>query len=117
MAEASAALLALADAVQSDYERRKRGEAALDYDDLIVKTQTLLLRSGAASWVLYKVDGVLAERLEAVVDALLLVGGLLRAACRQRAVGDRQGQARRRDWPEVAFRGHARQGITWDTAP
>jgi len=57
VAEASAALLALADAVQSDYERRKRGEAALDYDDLIVKTQTLLLRSGAASWVLYKIDG------------------------------------------------------------
>ncbi len=57
MAEASAALLAVADAVQSDYERRKRAEAALDYDDLIVKTQSLLLRSGAASWVLYKIDG------------------------------------------------------------
>ena len=35
VAEASAALLALADAVQSDYERRKRGEAALDYDEAI----------------------------------------------------------------------------------
>ncbi len=57
VAEASAALLAVADAVQSDYERRKRAEAALDYDDLIVKTQSLLLRSGAASWVLYKIDG------------------------------------------------------------
>ena len=50
-------MIALADAVQADYERRKRAEAALDYDDLIVKTQTLLLRSGAAAWVLYKIDG------------------------------------------------------------
>ena len=57
VAEASAALLALADAVQAEYERRKRAEAALDYDDLIVKTQNLLLRSGAAAWVLYKIDG------------------------------------------------------------
>ncbi len=57
LAEASAAVLALADAVQTDYERRKQAEAALDYDDLIVKAQTLLFRSGAAAWVLYKIDG------------------------------------------------------------
>lgn len=57
LAEASAAVLALADAVQADYERRKRAEAALDYDDLIVKTQTLLSRADAAAWVLYKIDG------------------------------------------------------------
>ena len=57
LAEASTAVLALADAVQADYERRKRAEAALDYDDLIVKTQALLLRADAAAWVLYKIDG------------------------------------------------------------
>ncbi len=57
LAEASAAVLALADAVQADYERRKRAEAALDYDDLIVKTQGLLSRADAAAWVLYKIDG------------------------------------------------------------
>ena len=57
LAEASAAVLALADAVQTDYERRKRAEAALDYDDLIVKTQNLLSRADAAAWVLYKIDG------------------------------------------------------------
>jgi ATP-dependent helicase/nuclease subunit A len=56
VAEASAALM-LADAVQADYERRKRAEAALDYDDLIVKTQNLLSRADAAAWVLYKIDG------------------------------------------------------------
>ena len=57
LAEASAAVLALADAVQADYERRKRAEAVLDYDDLIVKTQNLLSRADAAAWVLYKIDG------------------------------------------------------------
>jgi ATP-dependent helicase/nuclease subunit A len=57
LAEASAAVLALADAVQAAYERRKRAEAALDYDDLIVKTQNLLSRADAAAWVLYKIDG------------------------------------------------------------
>src|SRR4029078_7742149 len=57
LAEASAAVLALADAVQADYERRKRAEAVLDYDDLIVKTQNLLLRADAVAWVLYKIDG------------------------------------------------------------
>ena len=57
VAEASGAVLILADAVMSDYERRKRAEAALDYDDLIVKTLHLLSRAGAAAWVLYKIDG------------------------------------------------------------
>src|SRR3990170_967092 len=57
LAEASAAVLALADAVQGDYERRKQAEAALDYDDLIVKTQNLLSNVAAAAWVLYKIDG------------------------------------------------------------
>ncbi|MGK2922078.1 MAG: double-strand break repair helicase AddA [Methyloceanibacter sp.] len=57
VAEASGAVIALADAIQAEYERRKRDEAALDYDDLIVKAQMLLSRSGAAAWVLYKIDG------------------------------------------------------------
>ena len=57
LAEASAAVLVLADAVQADYERRKQAEAALDYDDLIVKARNLLSRADAAAWVLYKIDG------------------------------------------------------------
>lgn len=57
LAEASAAVLALADAVQDDYDRRKQAEAALDYDDLIDKAQNLLSRADAAAWVLYKIDG------------------------------------------------------------
>jgi ATP-dependent helicase/nuclease subunit A len=57
VAEGSGAVLAFADAIQADYERRKRAEAALDYDDLIDKARNLFLRTGAASWVLYKIDG------------------------------------------------------------
>ena len=56
-AEASGAVLALADAIQADYERRKRAEATLDYADLIVKSLHLLSRAGAAEWVLFKIDG------------------------------------------------------------
>jgi len=57
VAEASGAVIALADAIQAEYDRRKTADAALDYDDLIIKTQHLLSRTGAAAWVLYKIDG------------------------------------------------------------
>lgn len=57
VAEASGGVIAFADAILADYEQRKRAEAALDYDDLIVKTQFLLSRAGATSWVLFKIDG------------------------------------------------------------
>ncbi len=57
MAEASAAILAIADAVRAEYQRRKLMQVALDYDDLIDKAQNLLSRADAASWVLYKIDG------------------------------------------------------------
>ncbi|HYJ59672.1 MAG TPA: double-strand break repair helicase AddA [Methyloceanibacter sp.] len=57
IAQASGAVIVLADAVIVEYERRKLAEAALDYDDLIIKAQNLLLRSNAAAWVLYKIDG------------------------------------------------------------
>jgi ATP-dependent helicase/nuclease subunit A len=56
-AEASGAVLALADAIHGEYARAKRAEATLDYDDLILKASTLLAQAGAAAWVLYKIDG------------------------------------------------------------
>jgi ATP-dependent helicase/nuclease subunit A len=56
-AEASGALLTLADAILAEYTRAKRAEAVLDYDDLILKTSNLLHRAGAAAWVLFKIDG------------------------------------------------------------
>ena len=55
--EASAALLRLGDALLREYEAAKRRSGRLDYDDLILKTRSLLRRPGAASWVLFKLDG------------------------------------------------------------
>ena len=56
-AEASTAVLLLADTIQAEYDRAKQSEAVLDYDDLILKTKVLLSRAGAAAWVLFKIDG------------------------------------------------------------
>ncbi|MGB6906937.1 MAG: double-strand break repair helicase AddA [Methyloceanibacter sp.] len=56
-AEASGALLLLADNILAEYTRAKKIEAVLDYDDLILKARHLLSRAGAAAWVLYKIDG------------------------------------------------------------
>jgi ATP-dependent helicase/nuclease subunit A len=50
-------VLLLADTIHTEYERVKRSQAVLDYDDLVLKTQALLSRAGAAAWVLFKIDG------------------------------------------------------------
>ena len=54
--EGTAALLRLADAVISYYERAKTAQGYLDFEDLVVKTATLLAKSDAALWVQYKLD-------------------------------------------------------------
>ena len=54
-AHATAALLTLADAIINHYERAKRAEGALDYDDLIQRVISLLTHGSA--WVLYRLDG------------------------------------------------------------
>jgi ATP-dependent helicase/nuclease subunit A len=62
-AEATTALLRLASAVMQRYTLAKARRAALDFDDLIAKTASLLhparhdAPSSAAEWVLYKLDG------------------------------------------------------------
>lgn len=56
-AEATAALLHLADAMLVAYEAYKREIGRLDYDDLILKARALLEQDGGASWVLFKLDG------------------------------------------------------------
>ncbi|MGE3626261.1 MAG: double-strand break repair helicase AddA [Hyphomicrobiales bacterium] len=56
LARATGALVTLADAILNDYGRRKAAHAALDFDDLIERTANLLRHSGAAAWVLYKLD-------------------------------------------------------------
>lgn len=54
-AHASAALLTLADSIINRYERAKRVEGALYYDDLMAHTIGLLTHGSA--WVLYRLDG------------------------------------------------------------
>lgn len=50
-------LLRLAYAVMTSYQTKKASMGVLDYDDLIDKTKNLLGKSGAAAWVLFKLDG------------------------------------------------------------
>lgn len=55
---ATLALYRLGDAVLMAYQQAKAARAALDFDDLIVKTASLLSQEAdAAAWVLYKLDG------------------------------------------------------------
>ncbi|MEQ9518433.1 MAG: double-strand break repair helicase AddA [Parvibaculum sp.] len=57
IAEATLALLTLADELIKRFDAHKTRHALLDYEDLILKSRDLLKRSGAAAWVLYKLDG------------------------------------------------------------
>ncbi len=59
----SAALLRLAHVVFSDYARRKRARASLDFEDLIETVGRLLNQGSAAEWVLWKLDGGLSHIL------------------------------------------------------
>ena len=63
IAEATAALVALAARLNAAYDEAKRRHALLDYDDLILATRDLLQRPGVAPWVLYKLDGGLDQIL------------------------------------------------------
>jgi ATP-dependent helicase/nuclease subunit A len=55
--DATLALMRLADAVLTHYTHSKARRAALDFEDLIRRTASLLRTSGSAAWVLYKLDG------------------------------------------------------------
>ncbi len=141
LAEASGALIALADAIRGEYEARKQVEAALDYDDLIDKTQGLLLRSGAAAWVLYKIDGgidhilvdeaqdtnpaqwniveKLAEEFFAGAGASGKLRTLFSVGDEKQSIYSFQGAAPAK-FGEIgrAFRGRARAvGLTWNDVP
>jgi ATP-dependent helicase/nuclease subunit A len=52
------AALTLGAALLESYVALKDARAALDYDDLILKTRALLARAGVAPWVLFKLDGL-----------------------------------------------------------
>jgi ATP-dependent helicase/nuclease subunit A len=61
LVEATLALATIASAVTGHYTRAKLQRAALDFDDLIRKAQSLLagpaIEGSAAQWVLFKLDG------------------------------------------------------------
>ncbi|SME94168.1 DNA helicase/exodeoxyribonuclease V, subunit A [Tistlia consotensis] len=57
LAEATRALVTLAADILTRYQRRKADHAVLDYEDLILRTRSLLARPGLAAWVLFKLDG------------------------------------------------------------
>ncbi len=55
---ANRALLTLARAVMTEYERLKQRHGLYDYDDLVIRTRNLLdAQNVTASWVLYRLDG------------------------------------------------------------
>ena len=53
----SLALFEISSAVLNEYTVLKNERCMMDYDDLIAKTRALLEKSGAAAWVLFKLDG------------------------------------------------------------
>lgn len=57
VAEATEALLLLAEALLNAYEAGKVRVGRLDFDDLILATRRLLAEREDAAWVLYKLDG------------------------------------------------------------
>ena len=57
LAETTEAVLRLGARLAEKFGQRKSAQAALDYEDLIIRTERLLHRPGIAPWVLYKLDG------------------------------------------------------------
>jgi ATP-dependent helicase/nuclease subunit A len=57
VAQATEHLYALAEPYFMLYEAEKTAKGLLDYADLIERVERLVARSGAAPWVLYKLDG------------------------------------------------------------
>ena len=54
--ESTVAMLRLTDAAIGAYTRLKQARGVLDFEDLVVKTVTLLARTDASAWVHYKLD-------------------------------------------------------------
>ena len=55
--QASLKLARIAESFSASYESEKQRQHALDYNDLILKSQALLCDSLAADWVRYRLDG------------------------------------------------------------
>ncbi|WP_169711810.1 double-strand break repair helicase AddA [Henriciella litoralis] len=80
--EQTAALLDVGLPVLRDYAAGKTQRAALDFDDLILRTRDLLTAPGTAEWVLYKLDGglthiLLDEAQDTSPDQWVLINALV----------------------------------------
>ncbi|MCH8081170.1 MAG: double-strand break repair helicase AddA [Proteobacteria bacterium] len=56
-AQDTSALIRLGSTILARYQKAKEAHGLLDYDDLILKTSSLLEREGITPWILYKLDG------------------------------------------------------------
>lgn len=56
VADFAEAALTLGAAILNAYDREKKKEGVLDYNDLILNTERLLNQDGVALWILYKLD-------------------------------------------------------------
>ncbi|HFB2048450.1 MAG TPA: ATP-dependent helicase/nuclease subunit A [Hyphomicrobiaceae bacterium MAG_BT-2024] len=55
--DATLALMCLGSRILHHYDDAKTQRAALDFEDLITKSASLLMENNSANWVLYKLDG------------------------------------------------------------
>ncbi len=91
-----------------DAEKEKRG--ALDFDDLIERTRSLLSSEGLSSWVLYKLDGRLSHvLLDEAQDTSPAQWDLIRALTQEFTSGE--GRERLQDPRTVFLVGDEKQSI------
>jgi ATP-dependent helicase/nuclease subunit A len=91
-----------------DAEKEKRG--ALDFDDLIERTRSLLSSEGLSSWVLYKLDGRLSHvLLDEAQDTSPAQWDLIRALTQEFTAGE--GRERLQDPRTVFMVGDEKQSI------
>lgn len=103
VAEATEHVYALADPFFSAYEGGKTARGLLDYGDLIERVETLVTKSGAAPWVLYKLDGGIDHVLiDEAQDTSPQQWNIVRAIAEEFFAGEGR-EARRAHRPRTVF--------------